>query len=490
MNRRFLAGIATLLTMAGCTSSSGPRPQPSGSAGPGPDRPNIVLVLTDDLAMNLLGYLPQVTAMREAGTTFANYTVTDSLCCPSRASMLTGKFPHNTGIFTNGGDDGGYPEFHRRGLERSTFATDLQKAGYRTALLGKYLNRYPPRAGVVPPGWSEWYVAGNGYAQYDYDLLENGQVKHYGSTSADYLTDVISAKAQTFITAAAAARTPFLVELATFAPHRPYTPALRDRNSFPDVTAPRSPAFDTLPTDPPAWLATRTPLTAAEQRDLDVVFRRRVQSVQSVDRMLGALRDTLTRTGVAGNTVVVFTSDNGYHLGEHRLRPGKQTAFDTDIHVPLVVTGPGVRAGATVARPAENIDLRPTFADLAGVPVPGDVDGTSLVPLLRGAAVKNWRGTALVEHHGPDLDRADPDYAPTASGNPATYAALRTPRYTYVEYRNGFREYYDNLRDPHQLHNIADRLPRTTVDRLHRQVLAMTSCRGAAVCQARARGGS
>jgi N-acetylglucosamine-6-sulfatase len=487
MVRRFLAMGAALLTIAGCTSSPDPTPQPSASAGGSPGRPNIVLVLTDDLALNLVPYMPRVRAMQKAGTTFANYTVTDSLCCPSRASMLTGKFPHNTGIYTNGGDDGGYGVFHKRGEENSTFATDLQKAGYRTAMTGKYLNTYQPRNKTVPPGWTEWDVAGNGYAQYNYDLLENGQVKHYGSRSADYLTDVIAAKAQTFITASVAAQAPFLVELATFSPHRPYTPALQDRNSFANVTAPRTPAFDTLPSDAPGWLASRTPLSDAEKKNLDVVFRKRVQSVQSIDRMIGTLQDTLTKAGVAENTVIVFTSDNGYHLGEHRLRPGKQTAFDTDIRVPLIVTGPGVRAGATVTQPAENIDLRATFGDIAGAVMPGDVDGRSLRPLLRGESPADWRSTALIEHHGPDLDRTDPDYPPTNSGNPATYSALRTTRYTYIEYRNGFREYYDHARDPHQLHNLAARLPSATIARLHRQVVAMTSCRGAAACLTSAR---
>ncbi|WP_067503427.1 sulfatase-like hydrolase/transferase [Actinoplanes sp. TFC3] len=485
--RRFVALAAVLALLAGCTSSPEPAPSPSAVAGGSPDRPNIVFVLTDDLTMNLVASMPHVRALRRTGTSFANYTVTDSLCCPSRASILTGKFPHNTGIFTNGGDDGGYAEFHRRGHENSTFATDLQKAGYRTALMGKYLNVYQPKKKIVPPGWSEWAVAGNGYAHYNYDLLENGRVRHYGSRSTDYLTDVISGKAQTFITASVAARTPFLIELATFAPHRPYTPALQDRKSFLALNAPRTAAFDTLPTNPPPWLATRTPLTAPEKKQLDVAFRKRVQSVQSVDRMIGAVQDALAKTGAGGNTIIVFSSDNGYHLGEHRLRPGKQTAFDTDIHVPLIVSGPGVKAGATVPQPAENIDLRPTFGDFAGAATPADVDGRSLRPLLSGESPADWRRTALIEHHGPDLDHKDPDYPATNSGNPRTYSALRTTRYTYIEYSDGFREFYDHARDPDQLQNTAITMSQQTRDRLHRQLAAMTKCRGAAACQESAR---
>jgi arylsulfatase A-like enzyme len=446
-----------------------------------------VLVLTDDLAWNLVRYMPHVRALQRAGTTFANYTVTDSLCCPSRASILTGKFPHDTGVFTNNAPDGGYGVFAGRGHEKSTFATDLQKAGYRTALMGKYLNGYLPQGRVVPPGWTEWAVAGNAYREYRYRLLENGRLKYYGDRPADYLTDVLSAKAQRFVTASAVARQPFLVEVATFAPHAPFTPAPSDENSFLTVRVPRTAAYNRLPAAAPPWLAGRQALTARQRAEIDVEFRLRVQAVQAVDRMLGALRATLTRAGVARNTVVVFTSDNGFHMGEHRLKPGKQTAFDTDIRVPLVVAGPGIRAGATVTQPAENVDLRPTFGDLAAVATPEDVDGRSLRPLLTGAPPATWRTAALIEHHGPDTRRSDPDYPPAFSGNPPTYAAIRTTRYTYVEYADGVTEYYERAIDPDQLRNTAARLPAATRDQLHRQLTALTACHGATSCWTAAR---
>ncbi|GAB3934338.1 hypothetical protein GCM10027614_07170 [Micromonospora vulcania] len=194
---------------------------------------NIIFVLTDDLAWNLVQYLPQVRQLQNEGVTFTNYTVTDSLCCPSRSSILTGKLPHNTGVFTNGGADGGFAVFKGRGNENRTFATALQGKGYRTAFLGKYLNGYLPadtQGGAlpyVPPGWSEWYVAGNGYPEYNYDLNENHTVVHYGSAPADYLTNVLSRKGKDFIQRSAAAGTPFLLEVSTFAPHSPFTPPTR-----------------------------------------------------------------------------------------------------------------------------------------------------------------------------------------------------------------------------------------------------------------------
>ncbi|BCJ47047.1 hypothetical protein GCM10010168_34330 [Actinoplanes ianthinogenes] len=456
-------------------------PAPASPAAAAP-RTNFVFVLTDDLSKNLVQYMPNVQALAAEGTTFANYTVTDSLCCPSRSSIFTGRFPHNTGIYTNGGDDGGFGVFHQRGEESDTFATDLTEAGYRTAFLGKYLNGYLPADGWVPPGWTEWDVAGAGYAGYNYNLLENGTVRHYGSTPADYLTRVISGKAQRFITDSAAAGKPFLIELATFTPHSPYTPDPQDLDRFPNLTAPRGPAFNTLPANAPAWLAAHDPLTADEKTKIDNAYRKRAQAVQSIDRMIGTLRQTLEAAGVAGHTVLVFSSDNGYHMGQYRLNPGKQTAFDTDVNVPLIVAGGGVRAGITVTAPAANIDLRPTFTDLAGTTTGTEVDGRSLKPLLTGPAPAGWRTTALIEHHGPDVDPSDPDLPEPGSGNPPTYNALRTATYTYVEYRNGAAEYYDRTADPHQLNNIVGTLSAARLAELHAAVDALHTCVGRTAC--------
>jgi N-acetylglucosamine-6-sulfatase len=211
----------------------------------GTKRPNIVFVLADDFSMNLVQFMPQVRQMQKDGVTFANYFVTDSLCCPSRSSIFTGRYPHNTGIYRNVGPDGGYLGFLKRGHERVTFAAALAAAGYRTAMLGKYLNGYQPRTHAVAPGWSEWDVAGNGYGEFNYDLNQNATINRYGRAPADYLTDVVSAAAVAFIKQSAG--TPFMVEVATFAPHAPYTPAPRDADAFPGLTAPRTPAFNAAP---------------------------------------------------------------------------------------------------------------------------------------------------------------------------------------------------------------------------------------------------
>lgn len=441
--------------------------------------------------------MPHVQELQAQGTTFTNYFVTDSLCCPSRASIFTGSYPHNTGIFTNGGADGGFGQFHARGEEKLTFAARLRSRGYRTALMGKYLNGYKPlkrvdgKSAYIPPGWSEWDVGGNPYREFDYNLNENGKIVHYGSDVRSYLTDVLASEGSAFIDRASGTGKPFFLELSTFAPHYPYVPAPRDAADFPGLQAPRTPAFNEADlSDKPSWLRDHPSLNPAQISEIDAAYRQRAQSVEAVDDLIATIEVALQRDGVAQNTYIFFSSDNGYHMGDHTLMPGKMTAFETDIHVPLVVTGPDVVAGGTVARIVENIDLCSTFTRLGRAGTSPFADGNSLVPLLRGEQAPGWPDAALVEHHGPDNGvAAGPDQPQPGSGNPLTYEALRLPHAMYVEYANGEREYYDLLRDPYELTNIYSDLPQPQVAALHTQLAAMEACRGALSCQQAAGGG-
>ncbi|MFC4072133.1 sulfatase family protein [Actinoplanes subglobosus] len=504
----YTAAVATMLVMAGCSAGSTP-PGTAAAAKPGTHtssapavettvsappagstastRPNIVLVLVDDLSMNLVQYMPQVRKLQQDGTSFSNYTVTDSLCCPSRASLLKGQFPHNTGIVKNHGSDGGFLLFHSRDQERSTFATDLQGAGYRTAFLGKYLNEYQPgiRMGgtkpYVPPGWDQWFVGGNAYDNFDYKLNENGRVVTYGSKPKDYLTDVLAGKAADFISTTASSGKPFMIEVSTYAPHHPYTPAPRDANLFPGLRAPRTAAWDRAPENS-TWLATKPRLTKAQKQRLDQEFRLRVQSVQSVDRMIGRLRSTLAKAGVADRTMVIFTSDNGYHMGEYSLPSGKQTAFDTDVNVPLVVAGPGVSATRNASEVVANIDLRPTFADWAGLPAPPEADGRSITPLLSGDSPAQWRHGTLIEHHDPATDPKDPDFERDSANIPPSYDALRTGTFTFIEYVDGTVEYFDRTTDPEMIKNVAGTLSEERLAELRSAVRGMATCVGADAC--------
>jgi N-acetylglucosamine-6-sulfatase len=492
---RLAAGIASLSTVVAVAGTSAvpalaeatPAPPPVVAAA-APKPPNLVFVLTDDLEPSLLKYMPTVRSMQSSGASFSDYTVSDSLCCPSRTSIFTGQYPHTSGVFTNSGADGGYGAFEHNGLVDQTYAVALQKAGYRTGFMGKYLNGYDPRAGDgtagsnVPKGWNEWDVAGNGYPELNYWMNENGREVKYGKRAQAYLTDVVSTKGQNFVLDASSAGKPFALEIATFAPHAPYTPAPRDAKKYKGLKAPRSTAFNEKNlTDKPAWIKDRKKLTKAQIKKLDTAYRKRAQSVRSVDLMLSRLRQTLRATGQLDNTYVVFSSDNGYHLGEHRLPAGKQTAYRTDIVVPLVVTGPHV-AHATIARPAQNVDLAPTFVDLAGAPALPKADGRSLLPLLEGQRPANWRAYGLVEHHGPNLDPSDPDYPGKNGANPPSYEAITNNRLTYVEYSDGEREYYDNAADPQQLVNRWPDLSLTRKAELKAALHELQTCSGTKEC--------
>jgi N-acetylglucosamine-6-sulfatase len=452
-------------------------------------RPNIVFILTDDLSWNLVKYMPHVRRMQAEGTTFSKFFVSNSLCCPSRATIFTGKYPHNTGIFTNGGREGGFTRFHQSGLERETFATRLHAAGYTTALLGKYLNEYTPTGFVdganlyVPPGWDDWYVPGKAYGEYDYFMNENRRLRYYGRKPSDYLTDVLAARSQEFVERMAGSKKPFLLEIATFAPHSPFTPAPRHENLFPRVKAPRTPAFNEANlSDKPSWLRNRRSLRTLQVASIDEAFRKRVQAVQSIDELLGRVEEALQASGQLSNTYIFFSSDNGLHLGDHRLAAGKQTAFEPDIRVPLIVTGPRVLHGRTVDNLASTIDLYPTFVQLGAAGVPPTIDGRSLLPLLRGQAVGGWRNAVLIEHHGPDVTRNDPDFPGPFGGNPKSYQALRTPNALYVEYVGGELEYYNLKKDPYELNNSPGLLTATSRQNLHNELVAVAHCAGQASC--------
>jgi arylsulfatase A-like enzyme len=470
-------------------------PLPAGS------RPNIVFILADDFAWNLVDprFMPNLRAMQEQGATFTHYYVTDSLCCPSRSSIFTGKFPHNTHVLKNAGPLGGFDGFNAHGNADHTFALALQGAGYKTQMLGKYLNGYKPAADPAPKGWTAWDVAGElGYGEFNFSLSALGlgqpnQIVWYrGKTDATYLTRVIGARGLDFMRAAD--RGPYFVEIASFAPHAPYLPMPSDANLYPGLKAPQTRAFGanihpdpgraTL-TDPPRWLAAIPNLTPTDVDAIDKAFRMRAQSVTEIDRVIGKVLEAVRGT----DTYVVFSSDNGLHMGDYSLRPGKMTPYDIDINVPLVIVGPGIEKGRVIPDIAENVDLAPTFAELAGAAAPLEPDGHSLVSLLhplRGAMAMSWRKLALIEHAGPhDMNPSDPDMPAKNSANPTTYKALRTASELYVEYADGEKSYYDLTTDPEELHNRAGEPAfAARLARLHDILVANATCVGEAQCWA------
>jgi N-acetylglucosamine-6-sulfatase len=492
--RRIALPLLSLLALGTlAVVQAGASPREASAAARAATRPNIVFILTDDqdLLLRSMQYLPQTKALIAAqGMTFSQDFVPLSLCCPSRSTILTGLYPHNHRVYTNKAPDGGFARFAALGHEDATIGTALHDAGYRTALLGKYLNNYPNGDDLehVPPGWDEFAspAVGDAYGEFNYSLNENGTLVPYGAAAADYMTDVLAAKARRFVTGAAASGQPFFLYLAVYAPHKPATPAPRHAALFPGLKAPRTPSFDEVDVaDKPVSIRKLPRLNAKSTNVIDTLYRKRVQSLQAVDEAVAALVATLKASGQLDNTYIFFTSDNGFHLGQHRLQPGKYTPYETDVHVPLFVRGPGIAPGSSTSLLTSSVDFVPTIAELAGVDLPFPVDGRSLVPLLHGKTPAGWRQVTLLEQfefatdvNAPDsvLEPPDPQDA-TVSAYPS-HLGVRMPGLKYVEYGTGEREVYDLAHDPDERNNMASRMKPAWLARMSILARALGACAG------------
>jgi arylsulfatase A-like enzyme len=435
--RLALGALAALALLA-----SGPAVRaPATDAG----RPNLVVVLTDDQTVESLRVMPQARHLiGDAGTTFANAFVSFPLCCPSRATLLTGQYAHNHGVRGNQPPGGGAGALDAT----ETLAVWLQRAGYYTALVGKYLNGYgestPP---AVPPGWSRWLalVDPSTYSFYGYTLSDDGRLVRRGDAAADYQTDVLAAAAEEVVRERAG-RGPFFLLVAPVAPHlersdargrgTPPRPAPRHAGRFADEPLPPKASFDESDVSDKPGSLRRLPRLQPAARD-EVVRRYRAQlaSLLAVDELVARLVGALQETGELERTLVVFTSDNGFFHGEHRIRDGKFLPYEEAVHVPLLVRGAGFPAGAVATQLVANVDLAPTLLAAAGAAAGRRLDGVPLQPLA--ADPRSGRGRALL------LEGLE--------GNRASYTAVRTERWLWVEYDDGGRELYDLARDPLQL---------------------------------------
>ncbi|MFC5825781.1 sulfatase [Nonomuraea insulae] len=459
-----LACLLLLLPLAGPTMAEGD------------SRPNIVLIMADDLEAGTLPNFPNITQhLVHQGASFDRFFVTNSWCCPSRASILRSQHVHSHGVLTNTAPEGGFDRFHALGLERSTIGTWMQQSGYRTALMGKFLNHYPGTSAqetFVPPGWNEWDVPVRDlYSEYGYRLNENGSLYDYGWSEQAYLSDVMARKASDFITGS---QQPFFLYLAPIGPHNPANPAVRHADAFPLAMAPRTPSFNQADvSDEPLWLRTRPPIPPTAIDGIDERYRARLRAMLGVDDLVGSVVQALQQAGKLDNTYIFFTSDNGFHLGTHRLKQGKTTPFEEAIKVPLVVRGPGIKAASAITQMGATIDLAPTFAELGGATVPTFAEGRSLVPLLRGKPPSQWRKQVLVEFTRP-ADRSSAAQTPVPA-----YRALRTEQYTYVRYETGELQLYDLNTDPYQLRNLVESADPELVERLDQRLAGMVACSAA-----------
>jgi N-acetylglucosamine-6-sulfatase len=426
--------------VAALTTILGPGASAEGSLRP---PPNIVVVLTDDQRWDTLRYMPNVRRLLvRRGMAFQNSFVSNPLCCPARASLLTGNYSHTTGVYTNGLPDGGWKRFHNNGDETSTVATWLHDAGYRTALIGKYMNGYGPDNRYVPPGWDRWvaFAERNG-DYYDYRMNVDRRFLRFGHDRRDYSTDVLRRYSIRTVSRTPPDQ-PLFLYMAPYAPHGPSTPAHRDVGTGPGGPPSWPRNFDERAIrDKPRYLWSQPRFQHAQEA---ARWNAMVESLQAVDDAVRGIVLALQQAGRLHNTLFVFTSDNGLAFGEHRWGY-KLVPYEESIRVPLVIRWDGVvRPGSVDGHLVLNLDLAPTFGDASGAATPA-TEGGSLLPLLMRTA-PSWRSSFLLEHEW---------YLRSGKPNPPTYCGVRTRSRVFIRYATGFTEYYNVDRDPYQLRNIA-----------------------------------
>jgi arylsulfatase A-like enzyme len=458
-------------------------------------QPNIIFVLADDLDFASTELMPNLRSLlAEEGAIFEGAFASYPICCPARATILTGLYSHNHNVRGNKRPAGGFEKFVSEGHEENTIAVRLQEEGYRTALIGKYLNGYgTDDPSYVPLGWDEWYAKPGRFEYYDYELNENGQLVSYGSEEGDYLTDVLSGHANDFVRRASSEGRPFFAYVAPTAPHSPAIPAERHEGVFSGAEAPRTPSFgEEDVSDKPAWVQDLEPGSQQETSRIDKRYQDRLESMLAVDEMVASLLQGLEDAGELDNTYLFFTSDNGFHLGTHRLGHGKKTPYEEAAHVPLFVRGPEIPAGTKMGNLVLDTDFAPTFADLAGVEG-FEADGRSLLPLMRGEAPP-WRSAVLLEafldgrsaRAGEDEQAEDEKVAGKESAgknkgdgtrtDQTAFQAVRTETHKYVEHDNGEKELYDLEADPYELESIHESTDSSLVEDLKAKLDTLRSC--------------
>lgn len=458
-----------------------PEPQPTQTPPPSPAPiRNVVLVVADDLDWQLFNQVPRLSALQNQGLTFTNHTVTNSLCCPSRVSILRGQYVQNHRVISNyEATGGGWPTYRKTGREANSLPVWVQRAGVKTSFVGKYLNDYPkPRSNAtyVAPGWNDWNVPVSrkaSYSGYDYDLNRNGEIVRYGSKPQDFLNDVITKDATDFIRNT---RGRLFLNFSTFAPHKPFPTANRHRSLHSKTLAPRTPLYNAIGVDPPTWLQKFRTMSPRRLANLDRLWQQRARSAESIADSVAEIQRALRATGRDRDTLIVVTSDNGYHVATRRLPKGKRSPYAEDTVVPLVMIGPGIPAGVRTDAMTSTIDLAPTIAELMGASAPFWVDGRSLVPFLRngGQTPADWRTAVLSQSLG-ESGPKDPDYEPFA---PPMFNALRSQQWLYTVYVNGETELYDLVTDPNEQINIARTASPLLIAQLRAQLDALRACSG------------
>jgi N-acetylglucosamine-6-sulfatase len=439
-------------------------------------KPNLLVIMTDDLETDDLKALPSVRQLADQGTTFGNSFVGYSLCCPSRATYLTGQYNHNNGVLSNAPPDGGFGRLDHT----NTLPVWLQAAGYHTTHIGKYLNGYesPSFHTTVPPGYSDWQGLAIGtYRMYDYSVNDNGTLVPYGTAPADYQTDVLASRAVAAIRERTPSPQPFYLKFSPLAPHgsgavaghngQGPDPAPRHRGAFAGEPLDVGAAYDEADVgDKPASIRQLPRISAQARAGIDTRNRRRLASLLAVDEAITRMVDELRAAGELDQTIIAFTSDNGWQEGEHRVVQGKVRVYEPSIRVPLIVRGPGFAPGAVVPAMAINVDLPRTLAAAAGA-VPGRLqDGLDLREVAGGSQLALAR-PLLNETGVPGLSSRN------------FHQAIRTGTHKYVEHASGERELYDLRSDPDELVNVVnDPAQAGTLAQLQARLDVLKTCAG------------
>ena len=527
---RQIALVATALSALALPAVAQARPAGKGHDG----RPNILVVMTDDQAQADVAHMPNVKRLlARQGTTFADAVDSFPLCCPSRATFITGQYAHNHGVAGNFWPFGWYGMKHRA----NTLPAWLQRSGYRTALIGKWLNGYGARDahGEVPHGFDIWrgLLDVSAYDYYNFVMNQNGKLKTWGdaefarklvkfakievspdpgglagimralrdqfgnppytywgsSNPKDYSPDVTGGITEQLVRSQRHSKKPFFIWWAPAAPHREDVavtllgrpgadprPAPRYAEKSKGYNLPEPPSFNEADfADKPSNMRNAAPLMTTKQIDqLQLDYEGRIGSLLAVDDHVKKLVKILRQTGQLKNTLIVFVSDNGWLQGQHRVTGDKYLPYEESLRVPLIVRGPGVPAGKTVRGQISNIDFAPTLVDAANAKAGRRMDGVSLLPTLRN---HSKRPNRILE-----IEALDPLFRGNVPVNAwdRPYSGVRTDRYTYVVYKEtGEQELYDRRKDPYHLTNVAaDPAYAKVKSKLAAALKKLSRCRG------------